>query len=680
MDNIKTIDSLDTSPFKRLVLSFGGVPADFKESMTYYELLAWLCNYLEKEVLPKVNETIDKYDELITAYNTLKDYVDNYFANLDVQEEINHKLDDMAEAGTLAEIISIYLNSNAIMSFDDVADLASATNLVAGSFAKTYGKDSFNDNYGAFYKIREKTESDVADGYTIVDITGGELVAEIVLNITDITSLISISKYDNEAALIADTTLTAGRLVKTLGKTTVNDGEGAYYLINTITGDITLSNGLYASLINDFESNYYDEVSIKSGNVNVTGTSLNKATYYIASIPKFDKFGNPITLHVVENENLKPSEYAEKYNTTFTSNASLAFQPTGSGDFVDGIAIGDGEVLNDYTGTYPADYGAYLGIKDNNVVTLYPKTTTAATMLADGVEQAIFCFGAIVINGAVNESAYGIDAGTMSLALGQKADGSFIIFGNDGRCYDSQGLTVREVANIMISEGCVNAWELDGGGSISMNYHGTRINQLYDEGRTHERTIGYLFNVQHTTKNKEVANIASTEGEITRIKEKRLQQQFQRYEYRHSYLKGNIRNTVLTDGAGTQIYFDLSAPSDPNVIPLIKENAADSYYKGFKFWRKGVARISYTLQIENPTGNTLNFYVDLMNGDSAEYTTSIRIPANSWMPVSLNYLGQYFQTYDNTQYLRFRGNGGVGEAYIPRGTLNIEYIPTDQSY
>ena len=105
-ENIPTLETLDTSPFKRLVLSFGGVPSDFKESMTYYELLAWLCNYLETQVLPKVNETIEKYDELIDAFNTLKTYVDTYFENLDVQEEINNKLDAMAEDGTLAEIIN----------------------------------------------------------------------------------------------------------------------------------------------------------------------------------------------------------------------------------------------------------------------------------------------------------------------------------------------------------------------------------------------------------------------------------------------------------------------------------------------------------------------------------------------------------------------------------------------
>lgn len=104
--DVPTLNSLDTSPFKRLVLSFGAVPSDFKDSMTYYELLAWLCDYLEKQVLPTINQSIEKYDELIEAFNTLKQYVDDYFKNLDVQEEINNKLDVMAEDGTLERLIN----------------------------------------------------------------------------------------------------------------------------------------------------------------------------------------------------------------------------------------------------------------------------------------------------------------------------------------------------------------------------------------------------------------------------------------------------------------------------------------------------------------------------------------------------------------------------------------------
>ena len=53
-----------------------------------------------------VNETVNDY---IERFNTLYNYVHDYFDNLDVQEEINHKLDEMDENGRLQEMVDVYL-------------------------------------------------------------------------------------------------------------------------------------------------------------------------------------------------------------------------------------------------------------------------------------------------------------------------------------------------------------------------------------------------------------------------------------------------------------------------------------------------------------------------------------------------------------------------------------------
>lgn len=97
-----------------------------------------------------VNETVADY---IEQFNQLHDYVHDYFDNLDVQEEINNKLDDMAEQGILQEIITTYIQSNVAWTFDTVADMKQATNLVNGSYAQTLGYYSINDGGGALYKI-----------------------------------------------------------------------------------------------------------------------------------------------------------------------------------------------------------------------------------------------------------------------------------------------------------------------------------------------------------------------------------------------------------------------------------------------------------------------------------------------------------------------------------------------
>ena len=130
-------------------------------------------------------ETKETVDEYIAKFVELKDFVDTYFENLDVQEEINNKLDDMVEAGTLQEIISEYLNSTAVFGFDTVADMKSATNLIDGSFACTLGYHTKNDGGGALYKIRNVTNDDVIDEATIIEMNDSQntLVAELILDV-----------------------------------------------------------------------------------------------------------------------------------------------------------------------------------------------------------------------------------------------------------------------------------------------------------------------------------------------------------------------------------------------------------------------------------------------------------------------------------------------------------------
>ena len=65
-------------------------------------MLVRMFNKLSK----KTKETVEEY---INKFNELHDYVHNYFDNLDVQEEINNKLDAMYEDGTLEAIIGEYL-------------------------------------------------------------------------------------------------------------------------------------------------------------------------------------------------------------------------------------------------------------------------------------------------------------------------------------------------------------------------------------------------------------------------------------------------------------------------------------------------------------------------------------------------------------------------------------------
>ena len=166
--------------FKHFCMSIGNLPSSYVESLSYYECLMWLCKYLKDTVIPTVNNNAEAVTELQGLYVELKSYVDNYFDNLDVQEEINTKLDDMVESGELQEIISDYLNSQALFIYNTLDDLVNAENLINGSTAKTLGFYSKNDGGGALYKIRTITNEDEVDGSTIIAMqTSDDLVAEL---------------------------------------------------------------------------------------------------------------------------------------------------------------------------------------------------------------------------------------------------------------------------------------------------------------------------------------------------------------------------------------------------------------------------------------------------------------------------------------------------------------------
>lgn len=97
------------APFKRFCCSLGMIPSSYKASMSYEEQLMWLCDYLENTVIPTVNNNTEATNEIQELFNQLHDYVENYFTNLDVQQEINNKLDEMASDGTLISIVAPYL-------------------------------------------------------------------------------------------------------------------------------------------------------------------------------------------------------------------------------------------------------------------------------------------------------------------------------------------------------------------------------------------------------------------------------------------------------------------------------------------------------------------------------------------------------------------------------------------
>lgn len=125
--------------FRRFVIqNFPFIEEDF-DALTDYGLISKIVEYLNT-VIESQNGLIEDMSELQTAYNTLHDYVEHYFDNLDVQEEINNKLDDMASDGTLTTLIGNYVqplidaqNARITLIENQVTSVASGSPLVASS-------------------------------------------------------------------------------------------------------------------------------------------------------------------------------------------------------------------------------------------------------------------------------------------------------------------------------------------------------------------------------------------------------------------------------------------------------------------------------------------------------------------------------------------------------------------
>ncbi len=147
-----------------------------------------------------------------------------------------------------------------------------------------------------------------------------------------------------------------------------------------------------------------------------------------------------------------------------------------------GIVYSEGEfICNKYRENIPVAEtgGGFVGFNDDDILVVAKSMTEAeaeALNIRDGCE-----FGPpLIINGEVNQEAYNKASGwNPRTAIGQREDGAVIFICIDGRQAGSIGGTYKDVTDIMIEYGAVNACNLDGGSSSVMLYRDTQ--GLYGE-------------------------------------------------------------------------------------------------------------------------------------------------------------------------------------------------------
>lgn len=180
---MKTINTLDPTPFRHLVTTIGELPSSFVESMSYYELLAWLCNYVEKTVLPAINDDTLAIKE-----------IQHWIETLDLQDEVDHKLDEMVEDGTMATIINQEIFGELNDKIDDVDDKAdNNTEAITTLTNSVNNHNSYTEGPLKYGKLGYPTEFGNV-GFTLFRNVDGFITDDIDLTQYETTNLIHVNR------------------------------------------------------------------------------------------------------------------------------------------------------------------------------------------------------------------------------------------------------------------------------------------------------------------------------------------------------------------------------------------------------------------------------------------------------------------------------------------------------
>ncbi|MBC2581584.1 phosphodiester glycosidase family protein [Clostridium sp. DJ247] len=160
----------------------------------------------------------------------------------------------------------------------------------------------------------------------------------------------------------------------------------------------------------------------------------------------------------------------------------------GTGAYPEGIVMSDGNVVyNDVKSTEKVNVTAF-----NKEGKLIVGDHTLNDLKKQGVVEAVSFRNTLIINGkTVAVQDEGLNPRT---AIGQKADGTIVMLVLDGRQGLKPGATLKEVQNILLQRGVVNASNLDGGSSSTMYYNGEVINNPCDWNG--ERTVATAIYVK----------------------------------------------------------------------------------------------------------------------------------------------------------------------------------------
>lgn len=402
-------------------LGLWDTPTTFDNSASWYQALKYVCEYMLNTLIPHMQQNDTNIEELTTLYNEIKTYVDNYFTDLNIQNEVNNKLDQMAAAGTLQEIINQYL-LHAPFIFNNVNEMKESTNLLNGSVALTKGYNSENDKGGAYYLI---TNNEPTNLYGVITLNNGLYAILNTLNPTPkMFGAIDSENVDQSQKIIESINYCLSNNIKELNL------NGKYFVNTTMSfsniQDLKICNGtiyvheddsLLANNFNIFSFANSNNIVIENINfietnpvqrtrkLRVGGLMFNNCNNCIVTncylenlcsgIILYQKSKNCNIFNNIINVPYQSSQFAQSAILNYASSYNTISKNKIYGEFYDGTLSIFGS-------------GSIDVIVSENVLNNIPEGATP-TYLSQGITIDQGPKGTLVINNIVQDMYYGID-------------------------------------------------------------------------------------------------------------------------------------------------------------------------------------------------------------------------------------------------------------------------------
>lgn len=159
-----------------------------------------------------------------------------------------------------------------------------------------------------------------------------------------------------------------------------------------------------------------------------------------------------------------------------------------------GLIIRNGVLYRDVARSSP-DNQALLINADGSFSLVEEGSVSGESLIAQGVLQS-FSFGPVLVNDGEVQSCQTNFVSTKAnprTAIGMIAPLHYLFVVVDGRTSESNGMTLKQLAQIFVDRGAVIAYNLDGGGSSTLWFNGTLINNPTDGRSVGERKVSDIL-------------------------------------------------------------------------------------------------------------------------------------------------------------------------------------------